>query len=323
VNFGEDTFYTAGGGGIPEGLYCVYHDAVVHQYEKQDGTKVGPEFLAVRVAAYDLNAPDAEPKMGYYSMGTKAILSYMPNADDDGKSLLAVPGGPATSMNDSSNWNLYRKSFLDSGMPAGTFTNDLRALDGTWVHLAHIPEPESRKTMGAATGEAGPEERRNRTIAVVSEILDGGKPWEGTGGLPTTPVTPPVVAPATVTRMAPRPPAPGPGRVAPPVVAPHVAPRPPALARTVAPPPAPVESAPEDDEVLVAAQNAAAAVIEKSPTGLATLVLKTGIFKEASKTNGGGVAQRILNTYFADEAATNSLLGTLGYAIKGARVEPA
>lgn len=317
VSFGDDTFYSAGGGGIPEGRYLTYYDAVTHQYEKQDGSKVGPEFLAIRVAAYPLDSytPETEPLLGYYSMGGKALLSFMPNADDEGKSLLAVPGGPATGLNDSCNWNLYRKSLRDSGMPDGVFTNDLRAIDGTWVHITHIPEPENRKTMAARTGEAQPEERANRTIAVVTEILEGGSPWEGGGGVPD--VAP---APAKVTRMPARSGAPAQRAAAPPAAAPaRRAPGRPAAA----PPPPAAESPTEDDDLLAAAQTAAAAVIEASPDGVPKLVLKTGVFKAAGKTNGNEIAQKILDTYWADDKTLNGLLGTLGYKINGPRVEPA
>lgn len=317
VSFGDDTFYSAGGGGIPEGRYTTYYDAVLHQYEKQDGTKVGPEFLAVRVAAYSLDNfnPDAEPLIGYYSMGSKAILSFMPNADDEGKSLLAVPGGPATGLNDSCNWNLYRKSLRDSGMPDGVFTNDLRAIDGTWVHIVHVPEPENRKTMAARTGEAQPEERANRTIAVVTEILENGSPWEGTGGFPEAA---PAVAPAKVTRMPARPGATAPKASAPPAAAPARR----APGRAPAPPPPTAESPVEDDDLLAAAQTAAAAVIETSPNGVPKLVLKTGVFKAAGKTNGNETAQKILDTYWVDDNTLSGLLGTLGYKIDGPRVVP-
>lgn len=327
VNFGDDAFYT-GGGGIPEGRYILYFDAVIHQYEKQDGAKAGPPFLAVRVAAYTFEQPDAEPTLGYYSMGSKAILSFMPNPDDEGKSLVAIPNGPATSANESTNWNLLRRSLTDSGMPPGTFTNDLRAIDGVWVHVTHIPEPEGRKAFGAATGEAQPEERKNRTIAVVSEILDGGKPWEGGGGIPAAPMAAPgsgptpALAPGKVTRMpakAPAPPAPvaaaaGPKRA--PGRAPAVAPPPPTAA-------AESNGAVDAAAVESAAQNGAAAVIETQPNGLPKLVLKTGVFKEVQKVHGAEMATLVIDTYFQDDSSMSSLLGSVGYMIEGPRVVPA
>lgn len=303
VMFGEDSFYTAGGGAIPEGKYILYHDAVVHQYKKQDGTPVGPEFLAIRVTAYALDDPEAEPKVGYYSMGGKALKSFVPNMDDEGKSLVAVPGGPATTLNEMSNWAIYRKSLLDSGMPQGTFTNDLRAIDGVWGHIVNIPEPEGRKGFaGASTGDATPEPRKNQQIAVVSEILDGGAPWDGGGGMP---------------EAAPKAPAKVAGKIAPKPAPIRPAPR-------TAPAPAPVmeEVAATDDDLLSAAQVAAGTVIEGSPEGVAKLVLKTGVFKAATKTNGAEVAQAILDMYFTSDDAINALLADLGYTIKGPRVVP-
>lgn len=317
VNFGDDAFYS-GGAGIPEGRYACYFDSIFHQYEKTDGSKAGPEFLAIRVAAYALEAPDEEPRLGYYGMGRKAILSFMPNPDDEGKSLLAVPGGPATSMNDSTNWNLFRKSMLDCGMPPGTLTNDLRAIDGVWLHIVHIPEPEERKGFGAAaTGEAQPEPRRNQTIAVCGEILDGGKPWEGGGGIPEA-------KPAASTKIARMPTRPGP-KAPPAAPPPGVAARAPGRAPArpaAAPPPPAVESPAADEDLLSAAQNAAASVIETSPNGIAKLVLRTGVFKAATKVSGDEVANAVLETYFTDEAALNTLLGTLGYVVDGTKVVP-
>jgi hypothetical protein len=326
VNFGDDSFYT-GGGGIPEGDYILFFDVVIHQYEKQDGSKAGPQFLAVRVAAYSFENPEAEPTLGYYSMGSKALQSFMPNVDDEGKSLLAIPGGPASSQNEATNWNLFRRSMIDCGLPQGVLTNDFRAIDGIWVHITHIPEPESRKNMGPLTGEAGPEERRNRNIAVVSEILDGGKPWEGTGGIPETPTPPAVPGPAKVTRM---PAKPGPkapaAAAAPPAVAPKAPParRAPARAPAAAPPPpAETESVSTDADVEQAAQSGAASVIEETPNGLPKLVLRTGVFKAVSKSHSAEMATAVLDTYFQDDRSMNALLGTLGYVVNGPRVEPA
>lgn len=302
VNFGASEFYTAGGGAIPEGKYCLFFDAVVHQYEKTDGQKAGPEFLAIRVAAYALDAPSEDPKVGYYSMGRKAILSFLPNPDDEGKSLLAVPNGPATTLNEMSNWAIFRKSLMDCAMPEGVFTNDLRAIDGVWVQIANIPEPEQRKQMGGSvTGDAQPEPRKNQSIAVVTEILEGGAPWEGGGGMPEEKPK------AKVVGKIPARPAAAPARTAPTRQAP-------------APSAAEVEST--DDDLLSAAQTAAGSVIEGSADGVAKLVLRTGTFKAATKVNGGEMAQRILDTYFKTDETLNALLGDLGYQVQGPRVVP-
>jgi hypothetical protein len=334
VNFGDPNFYS-GGGGIPEGNYVLYFDTVIHTYQNQAGAPVGGPFLAVRVAAYALENPNTEPSLGYYSMGGKAILSFAPNADDEGKSLLAIPGGPATGMSNQSNWSLFYDSLLNCGLPVGVFTNDLRALDGVWVHMVHVPEPESRKDMPKNTGDTQEEARQPRKISVVGEIFDGGKPWEGGGGIPEAATAPP----AKVTRMpartgtptppatpAPRPaPLPPAARTAPAAPAAPAPRRAPGRPAAPAPPPPADETPAEDEELLSAAQNAAASVIEKTPNGVPKLVLKTGVFKEAGKTNGNEVAQQILDTYWADDNTLNGLLATLGYVIdpSGARVVPA
>lgn len=329
VGFGGDDFYS-GGGGIPEGNWILYFDTVIHQYTNQSGAPSGPPFLAVRAAAYPLEAPDSEPTLGYYSMGTKAGLSFAPNADDEGKSLLAIPGGPASGMSDQSNWNIFRRSMLDCGLPKGVFTNDLRAIDGVWVHIVHVPEPESRKDMPANTGDTQEQVRTPRKISVVGEIFDEGKPWEGTGGMPeAAPAAP--TPPAKVTRMPARPgaPAASPARVGPPVAPTAKGPatrapgRAPARPAAAAPPPPNGEATSEDGGLLNAAQLAATSVIETMPNGIPKLVLKSGVFKEAGKVHGNEVATQILDTYWASDEALEGLLSTLGYTLNGPRVEPA
>ena len=308
ISFGDDTFYVSGAG-IPEGNYALYFDAVIHQFEKSTGEKSGPEFLTIRVSAFQLDELGADPKIGYYRMGSKAILSFAPNTQDEGKSLIAIPGGPAGTMNDSTNWSLFRKSLRDSGLPPVVFVNDLRVLDGVWAHITHVPEPEERKGFGTGTGEI-PELRRNQTIAVVSEILEGGSPWEGGGGMPKgiTPKAP--SGPTGVVRsdsQTPRVPTTSAATVRVPAQKPN---QPEAVI------------APEDDDVLIAAQTAAATVLEASPDGLPRLLFKTQIFNAANKTSGGPLAQAILDTYFKDEGTMNAFLSELGYEVKGTRVTP-
>lgn len=309
VNFGDPEFYTSGGGGIPEGRYALFFDAVVHQFTKQTGEAAGPEFLAVRVSAYALDDPAAEPKLGYYSMGKKAILSFMPNVADEGKSLVPVPNGPATTVNNSTNWAVLKKSMHDTGLPEkGVFVNDLSVLDGVWVHMVNIPEPEERKGFGGAqTGEVQVE-RRNQTIAVVGEILEGGMPWEGGGGLPEAPVAAaPKAAARPATRPAPKAPAAAAAR-------PAARPAPRAAAPVVE------EAEAVDDDLLVAAQNAVGAALLASPNGAGKTILKVNVFKESNKVNDGTVSQAILDTYFATDEALDSLLGPLGYKVDGAKV---
>ena len=61
----------------------------------------------------------------------------------------------------------------------------MSVLEGIWVHMEQIDEPEERKSMKSATAEVQ-EVRRDNNISVVTEIKDGGMPWEGGGGYPKT-----------------------------------------------------------------------------------------------------------------------------------------
>ena len=215
-------------------------------------------------------------------------------------------------MPDSTNWNIFRKSLYDSGMPAGIFTNDASVLDGLWAHLSNVPEPEERKGFGAGksqTGEvqAAEEPRKNQTTVIVSEILEGGAPWEGGGGFPeaapAAPVAPPKAGPK--------------GIVKPPAA------RPP-MVRPAAPAP-PVTAAAEvgDDDMQNAAVNGVASVLEANPKGLPKLKLKTDTFKAVLAAAGQEMAQAVINTYFDSDANLGVLVGGLGFKVSGVQVTPA
>src|SRR5271155_1825816 len=178
-NFGDMSAYSSGGG-IPEGDY-VWTDLTVEMFQptKLSGATVGPAKLAVKVTMVPL--PNGEPREQHYSLGTNAHQSWQPNPET-GKSIVAVPGGPGTPPNASTNWAILVKSLFDSGLPNGILNDDLSVLEGIHVHMANVPEPEERKGFRAKTGEAA-EIQTPATIAVVTEIKDDGKPWEGTGGI--------------------------------------------------------------------------------------------------------------------------------------------
>lgn len=192
VNFGDLGFYS-GGFTLPEGDYTLTFK--VQNFDGFGTGKKGPMRLGVML---DAQASDGEVKQVFYSMGSKADQSYAPNPST-GKGLVPIPGGPGGGLNNSTNWMVFLKSLYDAGLPQGVFTNDLGVLDGVKVHMVQIPEPEDRKGFQSATGEAGQEPRQNQKIAVVSEILDGGKPWE-TGQAQTKPAAAakPTAAPAPV-----------------------------------------------------------------------------------------------------------------------------
>lgn len=308
VSFGDLGMYVAGGG-LPEGDYIIKDASVLmHQAPPNQTTgKTSPARLGVMLTLIPFHATDkgveyTEEKTQFYSMGTKAHESFAPNPET-GKGVIAVPGGPASNFNNSTNWAIFLKSLRDSGMPVGTFTDDSSVLEGMWVHMANVPEPAERAGFQAKTGEAA-EERKAGTIAVVTEIKDDGKPWEGSGGVPDTEATPAQTKASAKTPAGPR------------VVAKPAA----KVASKMAPA---SQAASGDEETLAAASSAVASVLEKNSKGCAKLILRTGTFKAVNEASGPDMAQAVINTYFSDDASLNGLLGEMGFALKGTQVVPA
>lgn len=300
VNFGDLGFYS-GGFSLPEGDYALEFNAVMFAGTKQDGTPAGPERLGVMVNAHPLRGGDMQQQ--FFSMGSKAHLSFAPNPET-GKGLVPVPGGPASGANNKTNWFLFLKSMYDCGLPQGIFSNDLIVLDGIHVHTQQVPEPEDRKGFQAQTGEAAQEERRSGMVPIVSAILDDGKPWEGTGGIPEADAPAPAPVAKLPVKLAPKAPVKPIARVAP-VAAASVA------------------EATDDEGVMTAAINGVTEVLTASPNGISKLLLRTGTFKAVTAVNGGPVAQQVLDTYFQTDEALNSILNQLGYASVGGQVKPA
>lgn len=299
--FGDLDFYV-GGFTLPEGRYALEFDVRMHAGTKADGTPAGPARLGIMIGAYPLTGGPASNQ--FLSLGSKAHLSFAPDPNT-GKGLVSVPGGPGANANNKTNWFLFLKSLYDCGLPAGIFQNDLTTIDGIWVQTQNIPEPEERKGFGAAkTGEAVEEKRGPSLIPIVTEILDGGKPWEGSGGFeglgeeaaPATPATP-------AARVAPK--------------APGAPIRPAAVA-----PAAPAAEAPADEDTLTSAINGISAVLEANPKGCTKLLLRTGTFKAVSGSAGAEVANAVLNQFFGTDAALNSVLGSVGYVVQGGNVVP-
>jgi hypothetical protein len=288
VNFGSLEMYVAGGG-LPEGDYALEFNVIMFQAQTQAGIQKGPPRLGVQIVAHSLTDPSSAPREQFYSMGTNADKSFAPNPNT-GKGLVPIPGGVAATLPQSTNWAIFLKSLYDSGLPEGIFTNDLSVLDGVHVHTSNIPEPEERKGFQSRTGEAA-EDRKPGIISVVTEIKDDGKPWEGSGGIPEAGSAP----------------AKGPVKVVKPAV--------PIRKPVAAPPPAAAE---EDTDVKAAAINAISSVIEKSPDGTTKLKLRTETFKSAGQEMG----QAIIETYFGDDEALNSILGELGYGLVGSAIKP-
>lgn len=309
INFIDDDNLYVGGGAIPEGDYAL--EFTVQMHSGFSKTRVGQARLGVMVNAYSLTEGDQTPKQFFLGFGKNVDKSFVPTAD--GKGIEPIPGGPSTTMNDQTNWNLFRQSMFDCGLPKGVASGSLTPLDGIWVHLTNVPEPESRKDMRKntpKTGEVEEEEiKSSGTVPVVSEIKDDGKPWEGTGGFEFQAAPAPAPAARPAARPGVRPAAAPPARPA----AVH-----PAGPRAVAPPAA----VGGEEDVQTAAINAVSRILEKRPQGATKLLIRTETFKIVGETNGPEMAQTVLDSYFGDDATLNGLLGQLGFVIAGIQVKP-
>lgn len=305
VNFGGNEMYVAGGG-ISEGNYALTFDVQMYQATKNN-VPTGAPRLGIMLTAYPLAdgalVAGAEPKTKFLSMGSQADKSFAPDPTT-GKGLVAIPGAQGATLPDSTNWNIFRKSLYDSGLPEGIFSNDLTPLDGLWAHLSNVPEPEERKGFGAGKAQTGEvqveEQRKNQTTVIVSEILEGGAPWEGGGGFPEVAAAP----------------------VAPPKAGPKGVVRPPARPPVAAPAAAPAAEA-GDEDMQTAAVNGVASVLEANPKGMPKLALKTNTFKAVSAAAGAEMAQAVINSYFDSDANLGVLVGGLGFKVAGVQVIPA
>lgn len=317
VNFGEDTFYS-GGLGLAEGDYALGFHTQMFQPTKQNGQPVGQPFLCVMLTAYPIDANGSligEPAEHPLGVGQKAALSFVPSAD--GKGFDAVPGGPATGMNDMTNWSIFRKSMRDCGLPDGVLANDLTVLDGVWVHTRNVPEPEERRALRSNTGEAAlraasgqAEDNRAKLIPIVTEIKANGKPWEGTGGIPGETQAPAAVAGRrAVTRQAA------------PAAAAQVGRR---IAPAAATPPAGNGHATDvsDEDLMNAALEGMTdfLAIPANANGSTKIALRAGSFTALSKKFGDDMAQAVTETFFVDDATLNTVINQLGYKVFGPRV---
>lgn len=303
VNFGSPSDYSIGGGFL-EGDYALEFEALMHDYATKDG-RAFPPSLTVKVTCHPIGDPDVEAKINYYGMGKKAHESYQPNPDDGGKSLIAVPGGPGKPLYLSTNWGIFLKSLYDSGLPEEVFTNSFTTIDGVHAHMTNIPEPEDRKSFQNELNEGG-EVRRNKTIAVVTEIKEDGKPWEGTGGIPGAEDTP---APAPKAKAK-----------TPAAAAPKAPAKPAAKAPAKPAPAADVEDV--DSGVQDAAVSAFSTILGAKPAGVSKLVLRVESLKYLKKEADDEMATAVVDTYFENDELLNNLLGQLGYQVANNMIKP-
>lgn len=314
INFLDLSMYASAGFGIPEGYYALEFTVMNYQPEKKDGTRIGESRLGIMVKAHSLQDVSKQGDGAYsqhYSMGTNADKMYSPDPDT-GKRLIPIPGAAQGPLQKLTNWEVLLKSLFSCGLTPealGGKLDDVSPLDGVWVHMRPEPEPEERKGFRAKTGEqamlAGQQgqqaDKGVQMIAVVTEILEGGAPWEGGGGIPENEVVP------------------IPGLGAPAVAAPaKVAP----ITKGKAVPAATVAAAAApagDDELHTAGLNAFASVLEKDKEGkgMPKAKFRTEVFKV-----GGANGEAIVNTYFADDATLNALLAECGYMAEGIFIKP-
>jgi hypothetical protein len=299
INFGdlESGLYVSGGG-LPEGDY-IWTDLTVQMHEGFGTVKQTPR-LGVMITMVPLESPESESRQQFYSLGSSADKNFAPDPNT-GKGMVAIPGASGITLNNQTNWAYLLKSLKDSGLPPGTFTNDVSVLEGIWVHMQNIPEPKERAGFVNRTAEVE-QVRRENTIAVVSEIKDDGKPWEGTGGIPDA-------APAKK----------GPVKVASKPVA-KTATKPAVEEEAVEE--AAEETEGTDEEVQIAAMGALATVLEKNKKGMAKVTLKTSAGKEVKNTYDQAMLTKVVDTYWTTDDALNSLLGEIGFQVVGAMVKP-
>lgn len=304
VAFGALSFYAGGSRMLPRGLYAMEHDIHMFTPTKADGTPSGKaSFLAVQLTAHPIDEEGnstGEAIVQQLSMGSKASLSFAPHPET-GKGLVLVPGGPSSTLPTNTNWQLYLKSLYDAGLPEEVLSDDFSVIDGIWVRTDNVPEPEERKGYGtaAATGEASQEQNQGpKLVPTVIEILENGKPWEGTGGIPDAEA--PKAAPAPAKKTAPAKPAPA--------------------AKKVAPAPAPAPEADEDEQT--AASNAITSVLEKNPNGCTKIALRTGTFKALQASHDAETTKAIMDSVFANDDSLNAVLADLGYQVAGIQVKP-
>jgi hypothetical protein len=295
VNFLDLGFYS-GGFLLPPGRYAMEHNIVLHQGRDKDGNPKGDPRLGVMLSAHPLAGGDAIEQ--FLSMGTKAHLSYMPN--ETGKGLSPVPGGPGNVSN-KSNFYIYLESLMNCGAKDAPITpNDIASLDGIWVVTDNIPEPEDRKGFASGTSEVEQPQSGPRKTVIVSEIIDGGKPWEGGGGVPDGAQTPVHTKPA-------------------------VAKFPPAKKTTSIAAAATQAAGADDEATFEAATNAIAAVLTR-PTnakGMLKIMLKTQAFKAIKDANDDATAQKAMEMFFGnDDTSLRQLLEGITFTIDGQKVVP-
>jgi hypothetical protein len=305
-NLGDSEVYV-GSGGIPEGDYILKDFKVEYNQgiNRETGQAKGPQRIGVNltvVPLHDPNNPDEE-KTSFYGFGKSAMKNFAPHPTNQYK-VVQTPSATGGTIHPSCKWGMFYKSLMDSGLPKGVFVNDLSVLKGTWVHMQPT-EAKDWKTIRAqvaTTGEADEDEGGggNDFVTVVSEIKQGGMPWEGGGGIPEEGATP------KKGLLAKKPPAPAAAK---------------GLKKTPPPPPPPSD---DDDPGEDAARAIVHTILEANMTGLPSLSLRNKFIKIAGEKYEDDVAAAALALFDVPENRA-ALLAEHGFAIeaKTAMVKPA
>lgn len=291
INFGDLSQY-GGGFGIPAGKYALEFEVLMYDFKNAQGNTKPPR-LGVMIHAHSLTEVEHQGDKAYtqfYGMGSNAHASFQPNPET-GKGLVVVPGGPGGILNDKTNWAVFLKSMYDCGLPNGVFTNSFTTIDGVHVQLTTVPEPIERQSFASKASEVA-EERKPGMICVVTEIMDDGKPWENTGGLPTGVAAGTVAKPAAKVNGAPTP-----------------------ISKPAAEPV-------DETDILQAAINGASAVLEKNLKGMSKMAFRASTFTSVKATTGDDMAQAVQTQFFSNDDGVSSLLSQLGFHIEGALVKP-
>jgi hypothetical protein len=290
----------SGGKQLPKGLYAVEFLVKLHQPTKNDGTPIGAKRLGVMANFVpikdDGTAGGGEAHESFFGFGTKAHESFVPNAAGTG--IDQIPGTPGN-LSNKSNWFLFLESLYNCGLPQGTVDADISALNGVWVRTDNIPEPEDRKNF-KMEAEPGAEEKKDERrgsglVTVVTEILDEGKPWEGTGGMPTTKKADGRAAGKPIPTKA------------------SLKPGPKAVEK-----PAAKKAADVDYSELVDA--AIQAFLGENEDGASRLKVRTAVFKTIKESADEKTAQAAVRDVFDNADSLSNILEAIGYSVQGTNI---
>lgn len=314
---GEMGFFSQGFN-LPPGKYVIFNiDIKLHKHEKDKSN--APRRLGGMITLIPLADLREEAKHEqFYSLGSKAHMAYAPNAT--GKGIKAIPGATeGTVCAGSTNYGVFLANLYECGLPPGVFKNDVSVIEGTWIETGLIDEPAERGTYAKAETEIEPAPRTPKKIAVPLAILEGGKPWEGSGGWPDTPQK--LAQVQALLRQAPTPVRVAAPAFAPPVIQIPAAPAAPAFVQPP-PPPAPPAATLQGLDLQTQAQSCISDVLTKNLNGLPFMTLRVETYNAATGKYGLTTASNVI-TQVIDTPLFDTVVGMLGYKRQGDMVVPA